>query len=111
MRTQGSRCARIGRRLGAVVLGIAASAATHAVEPPTARGKVAGGAYELQPLRIASGGRTVTGASWSLWGTIGQHEARVVIAEGGQYAFEGGLHAVADPQAPLVDALFADGFE
>jgi hypothetical protein len=74
-----------------------------------AQSKATGGAFAFEPVRVAAGGAKLGGASWSLWATVGQHEAAFVSARGGTFELEGGLHAVPDGAKP--DAVFSSGFE
>ena len=70
-----------------------------------------GGPYVLTSARIASGGGAVAGGTYALNGSVGQHDATVVSAQGGSYDLDGGLHpGPAAPSAP-VDAIFSSGFE
>lgn len=83
---------------------------------------------EVQRFRIAGGGASSSGGSWSLTGTIGQGEADVIalcsadgadpsLCEGASIEITGGFWAgmaPADAHAScdsLPDCLFRDGFE
>ena len=94
--------------LGLLVACLVASTA-FAEEP--AESKVSGGPYTLQPIRIAGGGGSAAGATFSINGTVGQHDAAVVSVQGGPYEVEGGLQpATGTPNAPT-NVIFANSFE
>ena len=73
--------------------------------------KAAGGPYTLQSTRIAGGAGTAAGGTFSVSGTVGQHDATVVSAQGGSYDVAGGLQPAAPATPPTIDSIFANGFE
>lgn len=66
------------------------------------------GTYSLPRDRIAGGAAVASGPTYRLTATVGQHEAGPVQT-GPTYWLRGGYAAAAP--APIVDYLFADGFE
>ncbi|MEO6065012.1 MAG: hypothetical protein ABIP49_04435 [Lysobacterales bacterium] len=71
-----------------------------------------GGPYVLEPTRVAGGARTLTGGTFSLVGTAGQHDAQVVSAQGGGYDVVGGYHPASSARpAVLPQTIFGNGFE
>lgn len=66
------------------------------------------GSYTLPRDRIAAGATVASGPTYRVTATVGQHEAGPVQT-GPTYWLRGGYAAAAP--APIVDYLFADGFE
>lgn len=66
------------------------------------------GNYALPRDRIAGGASVSSGPTYRVTATVGQHEAGPELA-GPTYRLRGG-YLVPAP-APVVDFLFADGFE
>lgn len=64
--------------------------------------------YTLPRDRIAAGATVASGPTYRVTATVGQHEAGPVQT-GPTYWLRGGYVAAAP--APIVDHLFADGFE
>ena len=68
-------------------------------------GAVVAQSYSIDWHKIAGGGNAGSGGTFSLSGTIGQHDAQA-IASGGPYAVTGGFWAVAEliqtPGAPTL---------
>lgn len=70
-----------------------------------------GGAYRIEPQRVAGGGGVSAAGAYSLRGTIAQSEAGGVLA-GGDYEVTGGLHRRALASGPPPGPhIYADGFE
>jgi hypothetical protein len=64
--------------------------------------------YSVEWFKVAGGGRASTGATYSVSGTIGQHEAGGPMA-GGNFTLTGGfwvLHATQTPGAPILSIKF-----
>lgn len=74
---------------------------------------VAKGAVFAVPRRvIAGGGGASTGGAFAIRGTIGQVDADPLHpTAGGPYAIRAGFWPGVAPAPPVVDALFANGFE
>ena len=89
-------------RLGACLLLVGIAAASAAASDPS------GGPYVLKAARVAAGGGAVAGGTYTLNGSVGQHEATPVSVQGGSYDLEGGLRP--GPSGPP-DAVFASSFE
>ena len=105
--------ARDCKLLHAAALGLlvaCAVASTALAEEPT-QSKVSGGPYTLQPIRIAGGGGSAAGAAFTVRGTVGQHDAAVVSAQGGAYEVEGGIQPASTPAHPPGNTIFANSFE
>lgn len=64
--------------------------------------------FSIEWYTIDGGGGTSTGGEFSLSGTIGQHDAAPLAAQGGDYALVGGFWGGG---VPISDELFRDGFE
>ena len=99
-----SNTARLGLLFACLVA--SAAVAEEPVEP-----KTAGGPYTLQPIRIAGGGGSAAGAAFTVRGTVGQHDAAVVSAQGGAYEVEGGIQPASTPAQPPGNTIFANSFE
>lgn len=105
LRSRRSRKVWIGL---ALLLGCSAILAESNGSVPSA----GGGPYVLDPTRVAAGARTLTGGTYSLVGTAGQHDAQVVSAQGGAYDVASGYHpAASSSSAVLPQAIFSNGFE
>lgn len=70
----------------------------------------AGGIYAVRKSTIDAGGGSSSGGDLRLRGTIGQADATVQAAEGGDYAVRGGFWS-AGRDGSTASAVFADGFE
>jgi hypothetical protein len=92
------------------LLGVCLASGAFAVAAPLTP-DVSGGPYVLKSTRIAGGGGTVAGGTYALNGSVGQHDATVVSAQGGNYDLDGGLHPGPAAPAGPSDAVFASGFE
>ena len=105
--------ARNPKVMHAAVLGllVACVLATTALADEPTEAKVSGGPYTLQPIRIAGGGGSAAGATFSINGTVGQHDAAVVSAHGGPYEVDGGIQPASPPAQPPGNTIFANGFE
>ena len=64
-----------------------------------------GGGYDLHWNTLSGGGGAMSGAGYSVNGTIGQHAASTACANG--YALRSGFWA----GVPETDVIFRDGFE
>ena len=67
-----------------------------------------GGVYELTRQMIAGGGRSVSGGSYVLVGTVGQ--SALTPVSGGAYQIIGGFHGPATAGPPF-DLIFRSGFD
>jgi hypothetical protein len=68
------------------------------------------GQYSIDWFKISGGGGTSTGNVYTISGTIGQHDANVLMG-GGNYSLTGGfwslIAAVQTPGAPLLSVAFS----
>lgn len=69
-----------------------------------------GGPYEIRKSTIDAGGGHSSGGVMQLRGTIGQPDASLQTASGGNYSLTGGFWAAGEV-APPVGRIFSDGFE
>ncbi|MDJ0656505.1 MAG: hypothetical protein QNJ40_20260 [Xanthomonadales bacterium] len=69
-----------------------------------------GGSYDLTQSTIDNGGGTSTGGSFTLTGTIGQPDASLQTAAGGQFQLTGGFWANGEI-LPVDEVIFFDSFE
>ena len=67
-----------------------------------------GGPYVLPKQVLATGGTRATGGALELTGTAGQ--SATTAMSGGSYVIQGGFYQ-ASGTAPVVDAIFKNGFE
>ena len=88
------------RRTGLTAIAMALSLAAHAGDPPPS-----GGEYTLRRSTIDSGGGDGQGGTYSLKGTLGQHDTRVM--NGGGFILRAGFWTPSGPS----EFLFRDGFE
>lgn len=85
-----------------------AGAAAQAVDPQTA----AGNGLEVSAFTIDGGGGRSLRDAFILTGTVAQADAEPQHpATGGSFAVVGGFLPAAGAGQPVVDSLFADGFE
>ena len=68
-----------------------------------------GGSYAITKSTIDNGGGASSGGPYSLTGTVGQPDASLQVASGGQYAAAGGFWANA--LSSISDLMFKNGFE
>ncbi len=66
---------------------------------------------ELARSTVDGGGANSSADTFSLTGTIGQHDASTTTATGGQFLVTGGIWANARTNDGTSDLIFADGFE
>ena len=99
------RSLRTRCRLGACLLAGAVAAASGAAPDAS------GGTYVVDAARVAGGGGAVAGGTYALNGTIAQHDATVVSAQGGSYDLDGGIHPGPAAPAGPPNSIFSSGFE
>ena len=72
--------------------------------------QLSGGQFAITESTIDNGGGVSTGAQFLLMGTIGQPDAALQAASGGNFALQGGFWA-GGAGGPADQVIFADGFE
>jgi hypothetical protein len=77
--------------------------------PPDAPKAATGGAFELRPAGITSGGGYSAGGAFELEGSVGQPDATNRLS-GGAFTLTGGIRLERD-EGSLPGSIFRNGFE